>query len=1008
LERSAVRSRVLLLILLSGALVALLVFYRPGGSPFQRVLRPTASQVIRGPIPNDTDDPFRGDSSASLAELRARVTAKYRLLPDRRFLMAVSDLQRWITGSDSTVRASFQGGRWEIRSGTRRVGTLPECPGFGDLEATLASWARELARERGFTLAKIGRPNRDLRYALDRLDAIGALEHANQQWARGRRDVALARRTTQALTLLTLQTVDQVGAGERVPARALAALALTRAFTDEPLDREEALLADAMGYHAFAEERGSRLVPRDPVRCFVVRDDSTLFQVSRDAVSLEGPYLYLIRLARMGDLDSWQSWAVHRFGKSLARALPVLATGLESHVFAANLPAALRTLEALAQSLESQGFKRPSLLASLQGRAAGELIDEFERVVATTRAGTPGAFLDDELLRAHDRAIFYTSMERIGSHYRNSLSSPEATQWFSDAAAPTGDSRPARAFHAWYQHLAQAMSGRVEPADLMGDLAPSDDFGGELAIKTYEALSPYVPLGDPALRTAASRLAARLDTRPTQMQALAGVLREDLTFLSLAEDLYLAAAAGEGHHNGSLLAFCAAMAGDRDSLEALMASGMRTEERAEALVYLVRVPGMDAALIDRSYQRLMAEAPNDWAIVQGYASWLEEQKQLAKARAVVESWLEKRGRALGGFPEIFATTRVAHLYYLQGLYDQGLKAIGDLDQSQQLGIMRQKALLLAAAKRPREAEELARAALKRYPHVSTARATCAEVLWTEERFDPAAKVLAQAVTPLTAKDWATEVAPAFARVFGDHPRQGLAAAQALVAAGFSSQATIGTIPRQLAKSGHGELAFEIQKRLAAPGLEQLEIWTKAYEYLKDAKGAAEALAWLERTVPAEDRENLALFAHQEGCDELLWSFASASQPGTGSEYLWLLRAAASLRDDAHPHRAEITNWLEINKGNYYLKVARYLAGLETEPAILSIARDSKRRCEVYYFVGFKAMCEGRVRDAADWFTMSVETGAVNNGESRWSSDQLWRWMATGQSLKRLGMKRGPS
>jgi hypothetical protein len=71
---------------------------------------------------------------------------------------------------------------------------------------------------------------------------------------------------------------------DRVAGKALALLTLTRSFTSFKPDREECLLAEAMGYFAYAETLAATLAESDLARLYVLRDDQRL----RDAASAGG------------------------------------------------------------------------------------------------------------------------------------------------------------------------------------------------------------------------------------------------------------------------------------------------------------------------------------------------------------------------------------------------------------------------------------------------------------------------------------------------------------------------------------------------------------------------------------------------------------------------------------------------------------------------------------------------------------------------------------------------
>jgi hypothetical protein len=77
--------------------------------------------------------------------------------------------------------------------------------------------------------------------------------------------------------------------------------------------------------------------------------------------------------------------------------------------------------------------------------------------------------------------------------------------------------------------------------------------------------------------------------------------------------------------------------------------------------------------------------------------------------------------------------------------------------------------------------------------------------------------------------------------------------------------------------------------------------------------------------------------------------------------------------------------------SHYHTIGRYLLGKASEAELLAEAIDQKKSNEIYYFIGLKAKTEGRYRDAADWFWLTMEMGTMNNGETRWALDPLYLW-----------------
>src|SRR5882672_2155885 len=73
----------------------------------------------------------------------------------------------------------------------------------------------------------------------------------------------------------------------------------------------------------------------------------------------------------------------------------------------------------------------------------------------------------------------------------------------------------------------------------------------------------------------------------------------------------------------------------------------------------------------------------------------------------------------------------------------------------------------------------------------------------------------------------------------------------------------------------------------------------------------------------------------------------------------------------------------------------------------SAANRIKERSEICYFMGLKSEQRGRFCDAADWYLTSVESGQLNNIESRWAVRRLRQWVAEGTRRDRLSPSQAP-
>ena len=201
-------------------------------------------------------------------ELRGPIREAYRLRPDQRFLHAVDEIHRILSGAAAAedvtaVSVEFEEGLWEIRHGKTKAGVVRELPDFPDLMMLLESWARSVHERFPLELAPASSSSSSDDFLAPR--AARALRDVDTLWRNGSQNPELLFRATRALVALTVQMLDRMETADPLPAKALSLLALTKTLTDYPLEREESLLAYAMGYSAHALDVATRLPEGDPV-----------------------------------------------------------------------------------------------------------------------------------------------------------------------------------------------------------------------------------------------------------------------------------------------------------------------------------------------------------------------------------------------------------------------------------------------------------------------------------------------------------------------------------------------------------------------------------------------------------------------------------------------------------------------------------------------------------------------------------------------------------------------
>ena len=931
--------------------------------------------------PIEAYTPVANDTSLKFSVLREHMFAPYRLRPDRRCLLAITQIRRLAGVPDSAIVAQYAGDRWHVTCGNQELGTLSELPDFPEMIDLLTECARKQAWARGWS-NNAGPERPALAGALDRLDAPSALRAADHDWAGGARDAALFRHASRAYALLALETPPGDQTSDAIVARSLATLAYARALGAEDPKREACLVADVMGYSAAATELAGELSARDPLRLYATWDDAGLERAATAVLAapeaangppknLEAPFFHLLRLASRGDYEAWFSL----MSKLVQPGVPsdlLFSTGLQnprpepSHLVAEQL---LQSLDAPRKVKGRKSAPKPS---------PANLAQQIERV-ETALAQQPrfkgGPIFDADLALAQERAILYSALDKMAASALDRLSPAEMSRWFAGNPKKSKVGRRAAAFQRWYAHLAQAHEGRPGIAALRADvdsLAPSP----AAALRSFEALRPYLAADDAGLRAVARGLARQMDSRPDDQAALASIAEHDLMAFSLSDRLDSSLAAVQG-------------AADEPAAAPPAAGSSAPESAALA--------------------KLLAAHPSVWAMAQPYASWLEDHQNYDAARRVIERWMSRSPADSNSPAGIDARIQLARLHQLGGHPELGLRAMGDLYRSGYFPAVERTALVQQDLGQKNQALALAWAAHRQNPQLAAGRALVAELFWLQGQYGEAAKALHDGRPELNGTAWAREIAPRFVAVFRDHPGDGLMAADAMIQSGFNQRATIGALPEALGADGQHDLAFQIQSRIRPSGAQGVESALLAYGYLRVAKGEAAALTWIRGRVPEKDREVLSILAYQEHHPELLWSMPPMRTDGEHGDYRWLLRAAACMAaGPSHPHYAETVNHVDHAKGTYHIRIAKYLLGLGEESEIHALALSPRQRSEIYYFIGLKSEQRGRNRDAGDWYLMSVEAGGLNNIESRWAMQRLRAWAADGRPADRTAPPQAPS
>jgi hypothetical protein len=953
-----------------------------------------------------------------LTQFKAAYEQAYRLGPDRRILLALSNLEHLLTGQPRTaVEARFQDGKWLLLSNGTELGSLPEFPDFTHAIALLEARARKLGLDKLNLSADKGEAAQ-LPLPLGRA-TLEELRRLDKDWSAGKRSASTLHQGARALAMLSFQLVDLTETADAVPARALAHLALARAATGEPLTEEQVLLAHSLGYSRTARQLAQALPPDSLLRLYVTEDDTALEARTR-AERQPGlaQHLWLRRLAEVGRTE--RSERQSRVAPSSVLELQELSARLRINEFESDrLLGAVAPVLLLREVATAAGNPGPDerVRAKPSRKGGGELQKRVQQTIERFKALTRGTlppfeeqlarvgqanafFLDAEAERAWFQGLFFSAQYKMGLHLLDSLASAEAAQRFSSSLG-TGSLPVSKDFQEWMTLLIDAESGKQAEASLMKSLVELESLGASPLVRVFEQLEDSADWGDPALSSMTRRLAARMDSRPDHRSTLASIAYSALLDIGLSEKLHRAALEAEA--SASVEAWLAWLDRGTTRLREMQRSpDVPARVRLRIIENLLTEQPEESSALMGKLAPLLKERGKEWSFTSRCVELLEDYQRYAEAQTLVERWLKEYAKPQS-FDVVFARTALARLHQAQGNPQAGWTAVEPVIFSNQFGALQRAALLAHELGKTEQAEALAQQAAQRYPgHKSLALR--AELLWRSGEHAQVPSLLAKPARALRAIDWRTHLGARFAAVFARRPvSEGLSAFEELRKAKVGAL-ELSQLAMAVSRAGSPELAFEMQSRVDAPGLQKLEMIMTAYSFLKQWKSEQAAVEWLRAQVPPRFLEPLSMFAFSEKADVVLWDVIPGPQATSETaDYVWLMRAAASLRarDSDEAHQQALHQRFEVDRPGFYHQVGRYLLGLIPEEAVIAAAATPKSRQELPFFLGFKAQVEGRYADAVTWYRAIVETSDPKVGEYRWAYNELYRLKRAQLSLARM-------
>ena len=940
-----------------------------------------------------------GVNEVEASQMRGAMRARFRLHPDRRFLLAIADAHHTLTGESlSVVHARRRDGEWVVAYKGREVGTLGDVPTYENGRALVDAWIAQLAKER-----KAGTPsNTDSTSAIvTRLIAdyspgrlFEALRLIDQRWSDEKtRNPALLAPAARALVGLVMQGIDRAESGDVLSARALAYVSLAHSLSGDRVSDADALLASLLGYRDASVELASSLDGDDPVKLLVAEDLGRLARLATDTASTRLAKLAYLRAVSMaGHHEDWKN-GVAALHVDLKTDPELAATGLllDDFSLSAGLPygierAVTERLDPAASGVAATGGVHVRLARYAPGvpEEDGELSPgtTLPRLDARARELAPtlrGPALDTSVFTSFHRTVLHSAYLSYGLFHLEIRSDYPAAVAFARRFEGLDSTTADGQLGAWYARLANAYASGADRMTLIDDLARYRALSGAVLSRTFDAMNERVRPADPQRTRMARLLGERLDTRPSARARYALVARDELLDPVLVAQLYTRGPSLV-YDNPGMAVWLAAVYRDTTTLRAIVNdASAKAWARAKALRWLIDYvhPGFDEQ--QRAIQEIIAADPRAWELRAQYVNLLIGQKDYTAAKQVANDYL-RLGRADQVFSLIFAHASIGNTLIAEGRYREAYEALRPVIQTGQAGAMSLGVRALALGGRLNEALSLANRIIERYPEDGPSRALRLEIWWRQGNHDAVAQELRE-------HEWLRSdfVAKSFIAVYGSDIQAAGRAAFVLANAGVPADRLV-MLGRGAFDAGRPDLAFELASRGTDPNpMAAMYKSILASRFLADARGQEAAIDWLRERLPMPLNDNLAFFLVDAGHDELLWTWTADDSREEG-RYTWLMRALAAVRSGlaSSPHREELLAHFAAASPNPYHTMGRYLVGLEREDAMLALATSAHRKCEVSFFLGERARAEGRIADAVDWFRVGVETAQTGDGEYYWA------------------------
>lgn len=921
----------------------------------------------------------RLNAGSVLDKARRRWFALYRTAPDRRFFDAARMLVALPGGTLPKGEVSPFDLDWRLQIEGQKTWTQSAFASFDEhwqqLRALIAESPRGQVERAGDAdpLAAV-RPVVEMFWAPTQLEAVKLMsELPAEQHGSGPYHALM----TDILLNLALQGSDANELIDPLLERALAHAVAAEA-AGVSMESIKALMAWFMGYEDSARQRGLTLSDLDPI-ALLTTGSTDRFQslaLRRDA-PMRIRWLALLQQAKRSDSMPALEQAANslfpntRYEPAIASLVLNLGVGLEQRGAAADQLIRAMLAE-MAQALNLNGSDQAGDLSGAIG--------DYERL--------------DSALASDDDFMNPQSVAR--DYWRQGFWNGMSTR----AVALRADSR---AFGEFVETLKGTSELAVEFANLQRAWTLPTEESMKLVLQNLRQLpwsfQANAVLGSanpsPTGRKLTQDLFERGDSRPANLMLL-GLLSQRVLLDQPRATGYFTHALDLAPEQNALLAPKQAWEeGNPMKLKALVAdNGQSRAVRLASLQLLQRLKRANAEDGQVLFQALIDASPDETNLYRRAVGFFEEVNDLEAAGQYVARWLEH-------WPPGSPEHRQALVFKARVLRSSG-RAPQAMEIFRQLGNLTDPAFLIEEAQAAFTAGDQKRAfqlALQVYTDNRDIDGLLlnVELLWRVGALDTAAELIMKHGPGVDRAVWRERLAPLFVRSFKDNDALASQCIETLQRYRFLpfnlAQFTLGI----RAAGGPAQLALAFIDGVPTDSPGGLDVVMQGFEMHQQAQGFEPALEWLQQRLADVDLNLLPNLFYAADQGTLLWRFFPEPEKLTDASSLWLLRAAAMVRegDDQHPKLDEITDHFSHAGTDLTTLIGRFLVGLDDEETVIASGRGEDSAGRIAYYLGIKAAADKRFSDANGWMQVVRELRRTDQPEYVWSEQWLRSRMSNG-------------